>query len=232
MPLTYQELVNEVLKDFNEATLDTTTEFDNAIGFHNVVKRYVNSAITDVYAYHDFAWPFAHTSTTQTLTVPTVQPFVTEYSFPDDCVKPDWNSFYIQRDGTQSDEQQFLEYIPQDQYRKDERDSDVNRETTSFEVPEFVVELPNRKWTVSSIPDKPYIVVYEYFKYPTKLVAATDTHEVPDAFEQVIIDRTLHYAYMFRDNMEQATLATNRFEDLMHVMNRALIPLSQHARYE
>ncbi len=52
----------------------------------------------------------------------------------------------------------------------------------------------------------------------------SDVSLIPTPFDQVIINKALHYAYMFRDNLEEAQLAEQRFEKSIQNMRRILIP--------
>lgn len=89
---TYMGIANEVLTAFNEVPFATTTEFDNATGFHLRVKEAINDVIAEIYTEGDNEWPFQSTKTTQVLTIGD-----NTYSAPNGSAKIDWESFYIDR---------------------------------------------------------------------------------------------------------------------------------------
>ena len=47
---------------------------------------------------------------------------------------------------------------------------------------------------------------------PVDLILDTDVPTIPERFRHVIIDGAMHYAYMFRDNIEMAALSQNKFD--------------------
>lgn len=103
-------------------------------------------------------------------------------------------------------------------------DTDQNTDPTGYSTPQFVVRKPDNNITISGPCDRVYTIYYEGYSIPAAMAIYTDTHVIPVAFEQVIIDKAMHYAYMFRDNLEQATLAQKRYEDNINKMRRILIP--------
>jgi len=232
MAYDYLGLTNRVLRALNEVELTSGT-FTSATGFHSDVKDAVNMAIRDVYQEEDGEWPFAYEAQEQALTVPTSQPFITEYALDTDIAKVDWETFYIERDDTLDPTQDAvrLPFMDYDAWAKERRDEDLNKATTDFGVPNRVVRLLNNKWTVSPVPDQAYTIKFNAFTYPTDLSGSTDVPSIPEAYEQVIVDKALHYAYMFRDNMEQANIANKRYENGVNRMRRQLIPLPFYMRF-
>lgn len=108
-------------------------------------------------------------------------------------------------------------------------DTDQNTDTTGYSIPLFIVRKPDNSIYLGPPPDRVYTVYYEGFTIPSALSAYTDTSLVPTPFEQVIIDKALHYAYMFRDNVEEAALAEQRYKDNVFKMRRILIPQETYA---
>lgn len=230
MAYNYLELVNRLLRQTNEVELTAGT-FASASKIHAMAKDSINHAISDIYREVQGKWPFARATTTQTLTVPSSRPYIQEYSVPATAESVDWNSFRIQYTTSPSQEQMRLKLISYDQYNKWYRDNDANSNTSSFGLPKFIVNLTDRDWTVSTIPDKAYIIEYEYFTYYIRLDVYSDVPAIPEAHEQVILDRALHYMYMFRDNIELAAVVQQRYEDGLLNMRRSLMPLPNSARF-
>lgn len=108
-------------------------------------------------------------------------------------------------------------------------DTDQNTDPTGYGLPAFIVRKPDNSLYIGQPCDRPYIVYYEGFSIPAPLSAYTDVSLVPQAFEQVIVDKALHYAYMFRDNVEEAALAQQRYEQNVFKMRRILIPQETYA---
>lgn len=228
MALTFLDLTNAVLNDLNEVQLDSMT-FTSASGFHNTAKRAVNSALFDIYTFEDTEWPFLWTQTTFNTVIGQV-----DYTKNASAVAINWDSFALKPNNPVVDEYSHkpLDLIDWDTYIKHYRSTDLNTDSLSYSCPDFVVRrLDNNITLASGVPDKAYTISYEYFFVPTKLSAAADTTPIPEAFEQVITDKALQYAYMFRDNMEQSALSEKRYEDNIWKMRRILIPQTQYARF-
>lgn len=115
--------------------------------------------------------------------------------------------------------------------REGYEDIDANRDTNGYEIPYFVVRKSDNNILLSPTPDRVYTVYYEGFVLPDALSSYSDTSAIPTPFDQVIIDKALHYAYMFRDNMEQAALAQGRYENNVYKMRRILIPANEYFRF-
>lgn len=102
-------------------------------------------------------------------------------------------------------------------------------------IPSYIVQKTDNNFIISSgagAPDKQYTIYYEGFTLPTALTDYDDVPEIPEAYEQVIIDKALYYAYMYRNNIEEADRADDRYEKNVNKMRRALIPLSDYMRFE
>lgn len=126
--------------------------------------------------------------------------------------------------------QRRLFNIDYDKYRTDFWDYDSNVNSTGYARPEYVVQKTDKNIILSGVPDRVYTVYYEGFVLPTTMSAYSDTCSVPTTYDQVIVDKALHYAYMFRDNIEQANLAQKRYEDNIHKMRRVEIPQPEFMR--
>lgn len=231
----YIGLVNDVLEEFNEVTL-TAVDFTSVIGFHSLVKNRINTAIADIYAEEDDAWPFTKTTATQILTVGFtggIGGVIPSYTLSGAVSNVDWTSFFIKRNDALADPNaKRLTLISWDNYRDKHRDSDANISVTGpFTKPDFIARLPNNNWVVSPPADLAYTVNFECSSTPVLLSAATDVPIIPEMYRQVIVDKAIYYAYMFRDNAEEATLANDRYTSGVNRMRRALIPQADTLRF-
>jgi hypothetical protein len=57
------------------------------------------------------------------------------------------------------------------------------------------------------MPDKAYTIEYEFFMFPADLETYDDVPTIPFRFKHVIVDGAMYHSYMFRDNLESATLS-------------------------
>lgn len=104
-------------------------------------------------------------------------------------------------------------------------DTDQNTDSTGYGTPNHLVRKPDNNIYIGNVPaDRVYTVYYEGYTIPAAMSVYSDTHVIPLPFEQVIADKAMHYAYMFRDNVEEAQLAQTRYEQNIVNMRRILIP--------
>lgn len=220
--VTFLDLTNRVLKAFNEVNL-TSSNFSTADGFYQEAKDAVNQAIFDIYTEQDVQWPFAWNETTFN-TVAGTQ----EYSKASDALAIDWESFRILSDPSNDIIADHIPSIEYNVYRREYWQGD--QETTADErtQPSLVVRKPDNNFILTPVPDQVYTIEYEYYTMPSALSAYDDTTSIPDEFVQMIVDKALHYAYMFRDNVEQAALAQKRYESNVNKVRRILIPQFQN----
>jgi hypothetical protein len=128
-------------------------------------------------------------------------------------------------------EQQKLTFISWEKYQEYDQINDRNSLPTEYSVPSRVTRKPNNSTLVlSPIPNRVYRINYDSFTFPTPLEDPDDVPVIPSQFEQVIIDRALHYAYMFRDNFEQAQIAEDRAKKGIENMHRILVPMNKFMR--
>ena len=74
------------------------------------------------------------------------------------------------------------------------------------------------------MPDKAtYTIKYYYYATHTALSSATDTSDIPDRFENVIIERAKYYAFSLRGDLQNAQLAQMQFEKSIKRMRVELI---------
>lgn len=221
---TFLYLTNRVLKAFNEVKLDSMT-FDTADGFYEEAKDDVNQAIFDIYMEEDTFWPWAWRTDVITTVVGTQV-----YSLSTSAISVDWDSFILNRDDSQD---VTADYLPSLEYKvwlstgKRQHDMNINI-PDGFSKPRQIVRRPDNSVFITTVPDKIYTIGYEYYTVPEPLVNYDDETVIPAPFVQLIIDKALYYAYMFRDNVEQAQLAQDRYERNVNRVRRISIPQFQN----
>lgn len=128
--------------------------------------------------------------------------------------------------------QRTLRFKDLDSYRDEKYDdSDAAMNTDGYAKPDKVIRKSDNNFLISPPPDRVYSIYYEGFVAPTAMTLYNDTCTIPTMFDQVIVDKALHFAYMFRDNLEQAGMAQQRYEDNVRKMRRILIPQAEYFRY-
>jgi hypothetical protein len=218
MTTTYLQLTNRVLQALNEVPL-TSSNFDNTSdGFANEVKESINQAIFDIYTEEDIKWPFAWSETTFNTVIGT-----RDYTPLAGVSTINWSSFIILGDGDTISSLK-LPQVDWQVYKDKYLSKDLDLDTIDYSKPQFVVRKPNNYILISPTPDQVYTISYEYYSIPSALTVATSTTTIPDEYTQLIVDKALHYAYMFRDNMELASMAQQRYETNVNKVRRILIP--------
>ena len=230
--LTYLQICNRVLNRLNEVNL-TASNFISAVGFQQAVKEGVIDAISDINT-EEIEWPFNHNSTTQTLLTDGTQlyPLVTGTQ------TVDWDSFFLQRndtlpvpvfnsgDGTTA-KPVVGKPIPRINYNRwlqKFKDRDVAMNPNQYATPDFVFQaLDGSNFGISPPSLQAYTVYYEYWGVPPDISAATDIPNIPGQFHTVIIDGATYYAYLFRDNAQEAKAMLDQFQAGIRQMRTILI---------
>ena len=217
MALQFLNLTNKVLVRLNEVPL-TEAGFASATGFYSDAQNAVNLALKDVNT-QQYEWPFNHQYATQQLVRGTQI-----YALPLDTHSVDWDTFYIARDDGQNIEARHLSYMDYDRWASIWRDIDFASDELAWTVPTNVFPTQGLEFGVSGVPGKDMTCKFEYWKVPADLQAYNDVATVPDAFEHVLINGAMFYAYLFRENIESAALMEKLFRDGIENMRRILVP--------
>lgn len=217
MAYNFLSLVNDVALRVNETQL-TADNFATAAGFYPQLKEAVNSSIRHINQAH-FFWPFNHNNEEITLEAGT-----SRYALVENAKYTDFNSFRLKRDtdlnvgqGKKLQQLSYSEYL--DLYVDQEYETD----STKGGVPRYVVRTPDGEFVSVPMPDKAYELQYEYYMDPVTLELSTDIPTVPERFRHVIIDGAMYHVYMFRDNVEMAGMAQNKFENGVKQMRTLLV---------
>lgn len=119
---------------------------------------------------------------------------------------------------------EYLEQIPFHTYRSHYKILDDNRNPDTYEKSARVIRGKNNSIILDPTPDRAYKVSYEAYAYPEMLSAATDVTEIPDQYEETIVEAALVYVYKFRDNYEMTRETKNGVEDRVNAIRRIEIP--------
>ena len=217
MASSYLVLINNVLRDLNEVEL-TSSNFSASRGIQTAVKDYVNRAIDDIIN-ADTEWPFTVVNKSFTTTAGT-RLYTRSALSTTNTKTVDFDSFTFLE---AADKKEItLEFITYSEYLDNyhERDPTGN----SRDIPVYVYEDPQNNIGLSPVPDKStYTVKYYYYATHTALSASTDTSDIPDRFENVIIERAKYYAFTLRGEVQNAQLAQLQFEKSIKRMRVELI---------
>lgn len=225
MALTYMGLVNNVLTRLNEVNLTSGT-FASESGFHAAVREAVNAAIFQI-NHQQFEWPFNYTSGSQTCT-----PGTYEYSLPSNCKTVDWETFYVNQDLAlaRPTQARWLSFMDYPHFRQTKQIDNINGGESARNVPQYVTRTQNTKFAVAPVPDQAYVIKFDYFKLPDKLVNYNDTTSIPDMYEEVILNGAMFYAEQFRQNPEVAAAYHQLFNKGIDDMRIILVPMAPYAR--
>lgn len=217
MSTTYLELTNKVLRLLNEVEL-TSSNFDAARGVHATVKDAINHTVNHIQS-EEYYWPFNFVKD-QSTTLTTGTSF---YDFELDYKIADWDSFYIYNDGTLNTSTKILKVINDDQYHKYLKRQDFDNTTNGTGLPDFVFAYGNNQFGVSPIPDKDYVLKYDYYVVPTPLVNHDDTTTIPPQFDYVIILGAMWYGNLFKSDEGGADRVEKNFINALERMRSILI---------
>ena len=217
MAYNYLGLVNDVALRLNETQL-TSANFSTSTGFYASIKEAVNSSVRHINQAH-FFWPYNHQTAEDTLTAG-----VSRYSLPANAKYVDFGSFRVRRnttlnvgEGRRLHQVTYSEYL--DRYINQEYETD----STVGGVPRNVVRAPDQEYIIIPMPDQAYEIDYEYYVTPVDLELYDDVPTISEQFRHVIVDGAMYYAYMFRDNLEQAGMSQNKFENGIKTMRTLLV---------
>lgn len=225
--MTYLDIMNAVLRDTNEVPL-TTANFSQARGFHAFLKEAVNRALMDI-VNESTEWPWlanvpfdvevsAHSNEIETERRQAI------YEFPDGVMEVDWDTFVlVDMRGVEASQLTPVSY--EEWAHRGHVDVLSNRKgTDNIGKPVVIYRTKDGKgFGLSPVPDKAYRIQFNSWKSPALLEFPSDTLPFPDRFYNVLVSRTRYYAWMFRENLEQAQLARADYNDAVDNMKKALI---------
>ena len=224
MAYNYLSLSNEVCRRLNETEL-TSSNFSSASGFYAQIKDSINSAIRDINQKH-FNWPFNHNTDDIVLTAGELR-----YPLPENAKYTDFDTVRLARDTSVGiGSAKHLTQMSYDEYVDRYIDQEYETDTTKGSAPEHIVRSQDGDIIVVPMPDKAYTIEYEFFMFPADLETYDDVPTIPFRFKHVIVDGAMYHAYMFRDNLESASLSLRKFEEGMKHMRTLLVNENVYAR--
>lgn len=223
MAYNFLGLVNDINKKLNEVEL-TSSNFSSATGFYSHAKDAVNAAIQDINQL-EFQWFWNHVSQTDTLTAGT-----SRYNYPANAKTIDFDSFRIRRNTSFNNETVKLRILSYEEYLEKFVDQEYNNDTSLRNIPSFIVQAPNRQFVLVQTPKENYQLSYEYYTVTTDLSAHSDVPIIPEMYRHVIVEGATYYAYMFRGNTQDATVAKAKFEQNLKHMRIMLVNRTEYVR--
>jgi len=224
MAYNYLSLSNEVCRRLNETEL-TSSNFASASGFYAQIKDSINSAIRDINQKH-FNWPFNHNTDDIVLTAGELR-----YPLPENAKYTDFDTVRLARDtAVVIGSAKHLTQMSYDEYVDRYIDQEYETDTTKGSAPEHIVRSQDGDIIVVPMPDKAYTIEYEFFMFPADLETYDDVPTIPFRFKHVVVDGAMYHAYMFRDNLESASLSLRKFEEGMKHMRTLLVNENVYAR--
>lgn len=216
-------LVNDINRRLNEVEL-TSSNFATSGGFYSVAKDAVNSSIQHINQ-EEFEWPWNHADKTETLVAGTVR-----YAYPTDAKTLNLNTFRIKRNDSLNVGTTRVKNISYEEWLDNYGDVEYNSSTTVQGVPQFIARTPSRELVVYPAPDKAYELTYEYYQTVTPLDAATDTPSLPKQYRHVIVDGAMYYAYLFRGDTQNASMALSKFNQGLKNLRSIYINRTDYVR--
>lgn len=223
MAYDFLGLTNDICRRLNETEL-TSAQFPTAVGVYSQLKDSVNAAVRDINQSH-FTWPFNHNYDQITLTAGQMR-----YPLPTNTKYTDFDTVRLERDLTLGVTARRLTQLSYDEYVNRYIDQEYITNVAEGAAPEYVVRSQDGDIIVAPMPDKAYSIKYEYYMYPADLVNDTDVPTIPYRYRHVIVDGGMYYAYMFRDNIESARTAFQKFEAGMKRMRTQSVNENVYAR--
>lgn len=217
MEYNFLSLVNDVGLRLNETQL-ASSNFATSRGVYSSMKEAVNSAIRHINQ-DQFFWPFNH-NTEDLRTVPGVS----RYPLPENAKYVDFQSFRLRRDAALNlNEGKKLKQLAYNEYLEKYIDQEYETDASRGGVPRHIVRTPDQQIAIVPMPNEAYRIDYEFYMTPVDLVNYDDVPSIPPQFRHVIVDGAMYYAYMFRDNLEMASMSQNKFEDGIKQMRVLLV---------
>ena len=216
MATTFITLVNDALRRLNEVEV-IADDFSSVIGFRAQIKDAVNASLHEI-SQKEYGFPFNYGTGSLTLVAGTES-----YSLATTFKTADWDSFRINYDASENHAARKLKQINYDTYLMRFFERDSASAVGDREQPSYVYRTPDNKAGFTPVTDDTYSVSYDYFAYHTDLTASTDAMTVPDAYKHVVVDGALYHGYMFRDNVQQASITKAKFDEGIDRMRTLLI---------
>jgi len=222
MAKTYLDLINIVLRDINEVPL-TATSFLAPRGLQAFVKEAVNRSLMDVINYND-EWPWLTSDVLNPGTSAHTHEFttvagITEYQLPSGIDEIDYDNItFLPKDSDDSTSPYLLKFIDYNEVLTIASDVD------GTDTPRYSYQTPSKGYLgIYPKPTSGHTVRYIAWKEPTFLTDATDTLPFEDRYYTVIVSRARYYAWLFRENAQQASMALNEYDENLRTMYKNIV---------
>lgn len=198
--MAYLDDVNRVLRDINEIPL-TSAQFANARGLQAFVKEAVNRAYFDTLNENP-EWSFLvqhlpMEANTQTLLHTVANE--TWIKLPEVIDRVDEDNIFL-------NESHELKFVSFDYYNS------VLRREAKTGTPEYVfVDATRKSLGFYPTPDLEYVLYTSAWLKPVPLSEPTDEMVIPIRFYNVVLSKARKYAWQFRGEVDQASLANNEY---------------------
>lgn len=226
MAKTYLDIVNEVLLDTNEVPLQVTN-FNVTRGFHSFVKNVVNRALMDIVNESDeWSW-LADTPMDTSLSMHsrmiTTKRREAIYLFPEEHSAVDWDTIVIE-DVSERKSYPLTTISTTAWKRYASSEAYLGRDKNELGRPTHIYRLDSHDgFGLTIVPDKTYRIYYNAWTAPTFLINHNDTLPFPDKFYNVLVSKARYYAWLFRENKDQAGFADKDYNQALARMKRILI---------
>jgi hypothetical protein len=90
-------------------------------------------------------------------------------------------------------------------------------------IPQSIIRTPDNNYILYPYPNKSYTIKYDYFSFPSDMVAHSDTTTVPDRFAPIVADGATAFVYQYRGETQQYGINFARFEQGIKNMQTLLV---------
>jgi hypothetical protein len=154
-------------------------------------------------------------------TAPTVVG-VPDISAPADIGTWDEDSFYLDYSTANYKKLMPLGYV---QWRETMRNG-----VKTNQKPDFCVVMPNQNLKLESPPDAIYSFSADYWKRPVKMQFDSDTSQIPEEYERIIIARAKLYYAEFDAANEILAGSSTEYDDLLDKLEAKYLPSQRNRR--
>jgi len=201
--MTFLQLVQRVCRHANYKVASATT---SQSGMAEKVVEWVNLSWLEIQGLRQWDWMYAAMSSATTSTD------TTDYAAPSDIGHWDLDAFKIYETSLGVSDQGFLKFKPWDEF-----ETAHGLGTSDSGKPSVVTIVPWNKYIRLEVPpdSSGYTIDGYYWKTPTELSGDSDEPETPDAFEQLIIYKTMMHVADFEESDRMMRSAITNYERIM-----------------
>lgn len=131
------------------------------------------------------------------------------------------DSFRCSSVGQNYADEQLMNYMEWTTFRNLYQYSNMRR---TYARPVVVSITPDKNLAFGSTPDQPYVITGEYYRSPIELTADTDTPDIPDRFQMIIVYRAMMYYAGYEAAPEVYSRGETEFKRLMNRLDIDQLP--------